>query len=235
MVGEPHIVKSYDEQLGRLRDAVASMGGLGEKQLAAALKALAERDGELAAQVVAADAEVDAGEAFVNEQAVRLLVLRAPVADDLRVVFTALKISADLERIADLAGNIAKRTGVLTQLAPVAPVASVGRMGRLVAELLHAVLDAYMGQDADAAMAVRDRDQEVDDLYSSLFREILTHMMEDPRTITACIHLLFIAKNIERIGDHATNIAEMCHYLVTGRNPKGERPKRDDSPFVGAP
>lgn len=232
-LGDTHIVKSYDDELKRLTDALARMGGLAETQIQGAMEALVNRDNELATRVMNADVKVDEFEAFVNEQTVRLLALRAPVADDLRTVIAGLKVAADLERVADHAANAAKRALVVNQLPPVAPMRSLVRMGKLVQELLKEVLDAYLAYDAERALAVRARDQEVDDLYSSLFREILTYMMEDPRTITVCSHLMFIAKNIERMGDHATNIAEMTYFLVTGRSLKDQRPKRDTSPFAG--
>ncbi|KAF0223726.1 MAG: phosphate transport system [Rhodospirillaceae bacterium] len=230
-IGDQHIVKSYDDELKLLHDALARMAGLTEVQLAAAIEALDKRDSDIATKVMNEDPKVDECEHFINEQTVRLLALRAPVADDLRMVISTLKAAGDIERIADHAANAAKRSLVLNQMPPVAPMRSLVRMGRLVAELLNEVLDAFLAHDAERALAVRSRDQEVDDLYSSLFREILTYMMEDPRTITACSHLMFIAKNIERVGDHATNIAEMTYFISTGRALGGQRPKRDTSSF----
>ncbi len=233
-IGDHHIVKSFDEELKRLQDALARMGGLTEQQLRGAIDALERRDSDLATRIMNDDSRVDECEAFVNEQTIRLLALRSPVADDLRAVIATLKAAGDLERIADHAANAAKRSLVLNQMPPVAPMRSLVRMGKLVQGLLAEVLAAYLSHDAEKALAVRSRDQEVDDLYSSLFREILTYMMEDPRTITACTHLMFIAKNIERVGDHATNIAEMTYFLVTGRNLNDQRPKRDTSSLEGA-
>jgi phosphate transport system protein len=233
-IGDQHIVKSFDEELGRLKDAVSRMSGLAESQLAAAVTALTSRDDQLAARVIEDDAKVDDLEAFVNEQTVRLLVLRSPVANDLRAVISTLKVASDIERIADLAANAAKRSLVLNHLPPQAPLGSVLRLARVVQEMLTEVLDAFLSHDAERALVVRQRDEEVDDIYSSLFREILTYMMEDPRTITAATHLMFIAKNMERIGDHATNIAEMTYFMVTGRRIRELRRKRDDSAFVGA-
>ncbi|EME69229.1 phosphate uptake regulator [Paramagnetospirillum caucaseum] len=233
-IGEPHIVKSYDSELARLDDSLARMGGLAEAQMAAALEALEARDSGLAARVMEGDAQVDAVEAFVNEQAVRVLALRSPVADDLRTVVAALKIAGEIERIADLAANAAKRSLVLNRLPPVEPMRSLLRLGRLALGLVKEVMDAHLGHDALRALAARDRDQEIDDVYASLFREILTYMMEDPRNITPCSHLMFIAKNFERIGDHATNIAELAHFRILGRAAPQDRPKRDDSSFVGA-
>jgi phosphate transport system protein len=227
MPGSHHIVKSFDEELGKLQDAIARMGGLAEAQLAGFIQAITERDGEAAARVVAEDAKVDALDAQVNDMAVRLLALRNPVADDLRVVITALKMSGELERVADHAASSAKRVLVLNQMPPIGSVRAVARMGWLVVAMIKDVLDAYMNQDAEKALAVWGRDGEVDDLYSSVFRELLTYMLEDPRNITACTHLMFVAKNLERVGDHATNIAEMTHYLVTGQSLRKDRPKRD--------
>ena len=232
-IGEPHIVKSYDSELTRLDDSLARMGGLAEAQMAAALEALENRDSELAARVMESDAQVDAVEAFVNEQTVRVLALRAPVADDLRTVVAALKIAGEIERIADLAANAAKRSLVLNRLPPVEPMRSLLRLGRLALSLVKEVMDAHLGHDAERALAARDRDQEIDDVYSSLFREILTYMMEDPRNITPCSHLMFIAKNFERIGDHATNIAELTYFRVTGKAVAEAREKRDVSSLIG--
>lgn len=226
-IGEQHIVKSYDIELGKLGDALARMGGLAESQLAAAIQALENRDGELAGIVVGDDARIDSLDAFINEQAIKVLALRSPVADDLRTVVTALKIAGEVERIGDLAANVAKRALVLNQVPPVTQTRSVSRLGRLSLAMVKDVLDAYLGGDAERALAVRDRDQELDEIHSALFREILTYMMEDARTITPCSHLLFIAKNLERIGDHATNIAEMTHFRVTGKALPEERVKRD--------
>jgi phosphate transport system protein len=232
-VGEHHIVKSYDDGLKKLHDTLARMGASAERQLELSIKALEQRDDDLASQVIHGDRQIDADEHFVNEQTVRLLVLRAPVADDLRTVIASLKIAADLERIADHAANNAKRTLVLNQNPPVGPVRGLVRMGRVVSGLLAQTLSAHLQLDADLALAARSRDKEVDELYSSLFREILTYMMEDPRTITACSHLMFVAKNLERIGDHATNIAEMTYFLVTGQSLSSPRPKNDSSSVEG--
>ncbi len=232
-MADQHIFKLYDDELKKLDDTLSRMGGMAESQLTGAMKALAERDSELAARVVSGDEQIDRCEHFVNEQSVRLLALRAPVANDLRLVITGLKVAGDIERIGDHAANCAKRTLVLNQMAPVALTGTLVRLGRVVDEQLRKSLDSYLNHDAESALAVRDRDREVDDLYSSLFREILTYMMEDPRTITACSHLMFIAKNIERIGDHATNIAEMTYFLVTGQAIEDKRPKHDLSNFEG--
>jgi len=220
-----HTVKSYDEELAHLTNIIARMGGMAEAQFAAALQALSKRDSDLAARVVAGDTRVDELEHEVQQFTVRLLALRQPVASDLRHIVAALKISSELERVADYAANVAKRSLVLNQLPPVKPVNAVLHLAHLVQEILKDILDAYIERDVDKAVRVWNRDEEVDDMYTGLFRELITYMMEDPRTITACTHLMFMAKNIERIGDHATNIAETLHFLVVGTPIKGERPK----------
>jgi phosphate transport system protein len=226
-----HIVKSYDEELKRLTNAIAEMGGAAESQLDQAIQAVAKRDSELAGRVVRNDSAIDQLEETVQNQTMRLLALRQPVARDLRDIMGAIKIASDIERIGDLAANIAKRAIALNQSAPVRPVAAVPRMGKLAQQAIKDVIDAYLEHDAKKALAVWQRDDDLDDLTSSLFRELLTYMMEDPRSISPCAHLLFIAKNIERIGDHATNIAETVHFLVIGQRPAAARPKGDTSSY----
>jgi len=227
-----HIVKSFDVELNTLTDLIARMGGLAEKQLADAVQSVFKRDAELAERTVKSDARIDALEHEVDAIVIQLLALRQPVADDLREVIAALKISSDLERIGDYAANIAKRVVALSQVPVVKPVHVIPRMGFLAQSMIRRVLDAYAERDADKAVAVRNADEEVDEMYTSLFRELLTYMMEDPRDISACTHLLFIAKNIERIGDHATNVAEYVYFLVHGTPLEDERPKGDTSPSV---
>jgi phosphate transport system protein len=224
-----HIIKSYDEELGRLNRTLVEMGGLAESQLAAAIEAVAKRDSALAAQVVEGDVQVDALEREADNLAIRLLALRQPMARDLREIFAALKIGSDLERICDYAANVAKRSIALAQTPPIQPVHALPRMGALALALVKDVIDAYVERDADKALDVWRRDEELDEMYSSLFREFLTYMMEDPRNISACTHLLFMAKNIERIGDHATNIAERLYFLVHGTPLTEARPKGDKS------
>jgi phosphate transport system protein len=224
-----HIVKSYDEELARLGNMIVEMGGLAESQLSAAIDAVAKRDSALAALVVEGDAKVDDLERELDNLAIRLLALRQPMARDLREIFAALKIGADLERICDYAANVAKRSIALAQSPPIQPVHALPRMGTLALALVKDVIDAYVEKDADKALEVWRRDEELDEMYSSLFREFLTYMMEDPRNIGACTHLLFMAKNIERIGDHATNIAEDLYYLVHGTPLTEVRPKGDKS------
>jgi phosphate transport system protein len=227
-----HIVRSFDEELTRLKSMIARMGGLAEAQIANGIQAVVRRDTELAASVVEADQRIDDLEREVDNQAVRMLALRQPMAGDLRSIVGAIRIASDVERIADYAANVAKRAIALSQMAPVRPVHAVPRMGRYVQEMVKDVLDAYANRDVDKAIAVWNRDEELDEMYSSLFRELLTYMMEDPRNITASTHLLFIAKNLERIGDHATNIAEQIHFLVRGTPLGAARPKGDATSFA---
>ncbi len=225
-----HIVKSFDDDLNHLVNTIAEMGGLAERQLADAISALSKRDETLASSVIAQDKRIDALEADIDAQVIRMLALRQPQALDLRAVIVALKISAELERVGDYAKNVAKRTLTLMQ-APIIGSASntIVRMGMIVGGMISNVIDAYLNADIVKAKEVRARDTDVDQLHTSLFRELLTYMMEDPRNITACTHLLFIAKNIERIGDHVTNIAENVHFLVVGENFGEDRPKSDFS------
>ena len=229
MLNKPadHIVKSFDEDLKRLNNVIAEMGGLAEAQLTRAVESLVRRNTELATQVVQDDKRIDALETEVGQMTVRMLALRQPMAQDLREVVAAIKIASDIERIGDYAKNIAKRAIVLSAHAPLKPVASIPRMSQLALHIIKDVLDAYIEKDAEGARAAWRRDEEVDEMYNSVFREMLTYMMEDPRNIGPCTHLLFIAKNIERIGDHATNVAEIVYYLVHGRSLDEERPKGD--------
>ncbi|MCC7273547.1 MAG: phosphate signaling complex protein PhoU [Alphaproteobacteria bacterium] len=227
-----HTVRSYDEELRRLGNTLTQMGGLAESQLAAAVQAVVRRDSALAAEVVGTDVRVDELETEIDQQVMRLLALRQPVGPDLREIVSSLKIASDLERIADYAANVAKRSIVLNQSPPARPSFAIPRMAGFAQAMIKEVLDAYVDRDAERAVAVWRRDEELDEMYTSLFRELLTHMMEDARNITAATHLLFMAKNVERIGDHATNIAETVHFLVRGERIREIRPKADRS--VGA-
>jgi phosphate transport system protein len=220
-----HTVHSFDDELRNLHLIVARMGGLAEDQLANAIEAISEQDSSLAMRTIEADAKVDELQRETEHQVIRLLALRQPVANDLRQIVAALKIANDIERIADYAKNVAKRAVSLNVLPVVQPVTSIPRIGRAAFAMLKDVLDAYNANDATRATEVWKRDETLDDLYTSVLRELLTYMMEDPRNITSCTHLLFIAKNFERIGDHSTNIAENVYFLVTGRPLRGERPK----------
>lgn len=223
-----HISSAFDRDLETIQALVVRMGGMVERAIADAATALETLDDELAEDVRRRDKEIDALDAQVNEEAARLIALRAPAATDLRLVLTVIKISAALERVGDYAKNMAKRSHVLATL-PVIDGAGMAlrRMAMTVDRMLKDALDSYIQRDAVLANDVRDRDLEVDQMYNALFREFLTYMMEDPRSITACMHLHFIAKNIERMGDHATAIAEQVIYLVTGALPGEARPKSD--------
>ena len=222
-----HIVKSYDTELSRLDSEIRRMGTMAAAQLDAAIDVLLRRDDAAAMRVVANDEAIDALEHAVAHDVLQLLALRQPMARDLREVYAALRISSDIERIGDYAANVAKRSMVLNQSPTVAAGRGLPALARLAGMLVRDALDAYAARDAEAAMAVRSRDAELDAAYTGLFRELLTYMAEDPRQITACTHLLFIAKNIERIGDHATNIAEYTWFIDKGEGMVEPREKRD--------
>jgi phosphate transport system protein len=227
-----HLVKSYDQELKRLRNLITEMGGIVESQVADAAQAVMQRDVDLAARVVESDPKVDAIEHEVEQFVIRLLALRQPMAGDLRNIVAALKITGDLERIGDYAANVAKRSIVLSQFQLPLSLSGLGHMAQLVQANLKQIIDAVGEKDADKAIQVWRSDQVIDDLYNTVFRELITYMMEDPRNITPCAHLLFIAKNLERIGDHATNIAELVHYAVTGEPLTEARPKGDTSSYA---
>jgi phosphate transport system protein len=227
-----HTVRSFDEQLKHLKHLIVQMGGYAEAELDNAITALTRRDTALAQATVGSDSRLDELEQEAANLAVRILALRQPMASDLREIVSALKISSDLERMGDYAANVAKRAIAISQLPAVRPAGSIPRMARLVQAIIKDVLDAYVERDAERAVDAWRRDEEVDEMYTSIFRELLTYMMEDPRNISACTHLLFVAKNIERIGDHATNVAEIIHYLVLGRQIDRARPKGDKTSFA---
>ena len=227
-----HIVKSYELELKRLRDRIAQMGGLVESQVANAAQAVVDGNASAATQAVELDPQVDGLEREIEQFVIKLLALRQPMAVDLRHIVAALKMTGDLERIGDYAANIAKRSIVLGQFSLPFSLAGVGHMARLVQENLKLVIDAISENDAEKAVQVWHSDRAVDDIYNAIFRELVTYMMEDARNITPCTHLLFIAKNFERIGDHATNIAETVHYAVTGEVLPEGRPKGDTSAFA---
>lgn len=222
-----HTVKAFTEELDALTQEVARMGGLAEAAVNDALAAVVRRDTELAQLVMQRDARIDAAQREVEKRAIKLFALRQPMAGDLRVVLTAWRIAGELERVGDLAKNIAKRALVLNQSEPIQLVRSVDRMGKIAGDHLKQVLDAYANKDVQSAIGVWNNDDNIDAHYNSLFRELLTYMIEDPRTISSCAHLLFIAKNIERIGDHGTNIAEYIHFLVTGEEIATQRPRAE--------
>jgi phosphate transport system protein len=233
MVISDHTTKAFDIDLQELTRMVAEMGGLAEKQVADAVDALARRDTDRAQQTVAADPDIDALQAEIEDKAVLTIARRQPMAVDLREVVGALRVSNDLERIGDLAKNIGKRVMALDgEFYPPRLIRGVDHMGSLVLAQLKEVLDSYARHDLKKALAVWKRDEEVDALCTSVFRELLTYMMEDPRNITFCIHLMFSAKNIERMGDHATNIAETVYYMIEGHAIADQRPKGDTTAFA---
>ncbi len=228
MTGE-HIVKSYDEEWQQLNSTIIKMAELTEVQVERAIKALVDRDGDLAYKIIDADDEIDGLNYEVDTQAMRLLALRQPMALDLRNVVAALKIAADLERIADYATNMARRTIPLIETDPMRPIYVIPRMGQSVMTMMTDVIEAYISRDAEKALDVWRADAFVDEMYVSLFRELLTYMMEDSRRITPCTHVLFIAKNIERMGDHVTNVCETIYFLVHGERLREQRPRKTRS------
>jgi phosphate transport system protein len=214
--GQEHTVKAFDQDIGELRGLISQMGGLAEQAIDRSLKALSRGDLELAAEVRAADKAIDAIEAEVERSAVRIIALRAPMANDLREVVAALKIAAVLERVGDYAKNIAKRLPQIDGEHRIEPISILPAMGRMAAEMVHDALDAFVRRDAEAAVEVCRRDDALDDFYDSIFRTLVTYMVENPKTISQVAHLLFVAKNLERIGDHATNVAEMVYFAASG-------------------
>jgi len=228
MAMQEHTAKAFDIDLQELTRMVAEMGGLAEKQIADSVDALARRDADRAQQIVAADPSIDSLQREIEEKAVLTIARRQPMAVDLREIVGALRVCNDLERIGDLAKNIAKRVMALDgEFHPSKLLRGVEHMGALVLAQLKEVLDSYAGHDLKKALVVWNGDEEVDAMCTSLFRELLTYMMEDPRNITFCIHLMFCAKNIERMGDHATNIAETVYYMIEGHAITEQRPKGD--------
>ncbi len=230
-----HTAKAFDVDLQELNKCVAQMGGLAEKAIADSVDALVRLDTTLAAHVIAVDQSIDALQREIEEKAILTIARRQPMAVDLREIVSALRVSNDLERIGDLAKNIAKRVAELNgEFRPQKLIRGVEHMAALVLTQLKQVLDSYAGRDLAKALDVWKRDKEVDAMCTSLFRELLTYMMEDPRNITFCIHLMFSAKNIERMGDHTTNIAETVHYMIEGRPITDERPKGDTTRLAAA-
>ncbi len=223
-----HIVKSYDAEQERIRDEVLRMGEIAVSQLEAALDVVERRDDRAAERVIVNDEAIDTLENTTSHDVMQL-ALRGPMARDLRVILAALRIPTDIERIGDYAANVAKRSKALNALPPVPHTSGLRPLGQLAARQVRDALAAYKASDADEALQVRERDAELDVAYTALFRELLTYMMEDPRNITPCTHLLFMAKNLERIGDHATNIAENVWFLVRGEQPLPPRSKADDT------
>ncbi len=230
-----HIVSAYDEELAYLARRIAAMGGHAERMVDQALAALVNADAELAQKVIEDDAVLDEGQREIDDKAIVVIARRQPMATDLREIIGAIRISADLERVGDLAKNVAKRVMAVTESQqPTSLFRGIEALATLALTQLKDVLDIYATRAVDRIGFVRDRDDQIDAMYTSLFRELLTYMMEDPRNITPCTHLLFCAKNVERIGDHATNIAETIYHIVTGEQMPAERPKGDKTDRVVA-
>ena len=223
-----HTIKAFDEDIDRLRALISQMGGQAEHAIRESLRCLVQHDLDGAARVVEEDKKLDALEVETEQRAVQLIALRAPMAADLRDVVAAMKISGVVERIGDYAKNIAKRVPLLDKSNAIEPLSLLPEMGRMATEMVHDVLNAFVARDAKAAEQVIERDRAVDDFYNSIFRTLLTYMMENPNNIGQSAHLLFIAKNVERVGDHATNIAEMVYYAATGEY-YVDRPRGADS------
>jgi len=225
-----HIVRSFDDELKYLANRIATMGGHAERMVDQSVAALVTSDSDLARKVIEDDAVLDQAQREIDDKAIVIIAKRQPMADDLREIIGAIRISGDLERVGDLGKNIAKRVVAVNEARqPVQLFRGLEALAELALTQLKEVLDTYASRSVDRLGFVRDRDDQIDAMYTSLFRELLTYMMEDPRNITACTHLLFCAKNIERIGDHATNIAETVYYVVTGQQMPVDRPKEDKS------
>ncbi len=233
MIDSAHIHRAFDADLERIRNLILEMGGLTEAQIGESAEVLLKRDNERAAAVIARDKRIDALELEIDAEVVRVLALRQPIAQDLRMVITVMKIAGNLERIGDYAKNNAKRAVAIAHAPPVGNAAgTLKRMARAVQDMLRDALDSYVKRDLELAADVRLRDEEVDQMYNGLFRELLTHMIEDPRHISPSMHLLFVAKNIERMGDHVTGVVEQVIFTITGKLPEDDRPKGDDSPYA---
>lgn len=228
-----HTVSAYDEELKYLVRRLSEMGGIAERMVAESVTALINGDAGLAQKVISDDVILDEAERQIDEKAVLIIARRQPMASDLREIIGSIRIAADLERVGDLGKNIAKRVIAVQAMGqPKKFVRGLEHLAELALAQLKEVLDAYSSRSAELANSIRERDDEIDAIYTSLFRELLTYMMEDPRNITPCTHLLFIAKNVERMGDHATNVAEVVHFLVTGSQIQGGRPKGDTTSYA---
>ena len=227
-----HIVKSYDDERSRLTNEILRMGEMAAAQLEAALDVVQRRDDKAAERIIANDEAIDALENEISHDVMKL-ALRGPMARDLREILAAIRIASDIERIGDYAANAAKRSTALNLLPPLPQIVGLQALGVLAVKQLRAVLEAYRNNDVELAQSVRAGDATIDAAYTALFRELLTYMMEDPRNITPCTHLLFMAKNLERVGDHATNIAENVWFLVHGEQPLPPRQKRDETSSAG--
>jgi phosphate transport system protein len=228
MVQSSHTVTAFDEDMKFLAHKIAEMGGLAERMVENSVRALVNSDLQLAQKIISDDLQLDEAQAMLDEKVILIIAQRQPLAGDLREVFSTIRIASDLERVGDLAKNIAKRVVAISERGhSVNLVRGIDHLGELALAQLKEVLDAFGTRSVTRINMIRDRDDEIDAMYTSLFREYLTYMMEDPRNITICTHLLFCAKNIERIGDHATNIAESVYYIVTGEQLAAHRPKDD--------
>ncbi len=232
---DKHISSAFDRDLETLQALIMKMGGLVEASIQQGVRAFLDRDEELAERVRKNDRQIDILEEEVNQEAARIIAIRNPMATDLRTVLSVMKISGNLERCGDYTKNLAKRTTVLATLQPVSDAApAIRRMARDVEMMLNNALDAFVKRDAELALQVIEADEDVDQMYNAVFRELLTHMMEDPRNITAGMHLHFIAKNMERMGDHVTSISEQVVYMVTGQPPEDRRQKSDETSLMNA-
>ncbi|MBR0553968.1 phosphate signaling complex protein PhoU [Stakelama marina] len=228
-----HTVKAFDEDIGELRGLIAQMGGLAEAAIDASMDALKRHDLEAAARIIDGDKQIDELETEVERLAVRLIALRAPMADDLREVVAALKIAGVVERIGDYAKNIAKRVAAIDGHSVIEPLSLLPAMANMATDMVRNVLDAFAARDPEAAVRVCEQDRAVDDFYNSIFRTLVTFMVENPKSISQAAHMLFIAKNLERVGDHATNVAEMVYYAATGDH-MGDRDQGDTVPLAGS-
>ncbi|HWK63986.1 MAG TPA: phosphate signaling complex protein PhoU [Rhizobiaceae bacterium] len=225
-----HTVRSFDEELSHIDRLIRDMGDLGGAMVSGSIKALLDSDAALAQRIISDDAVMDAKQRELDERAITIIAKRQPMAQDLRAVVGAIRMAADLERVGDLAKNIAKRVGAVGQSAtPRGLSHSIEAMSTLVLAQVNAVVEHYVARDAEALVKLRADDEKIDIQYTAIFRELLTYMMEDPRNITPCTHLLFCAKNLERIGDHVTNIAENAYYVMTGEQLPVQRPKLDET------
>jgi phosphate transport system protein len=224
-----HTVKAFDEDITRLRGLIAEMGGLAEVAVNGSIDALVRHDEALAADIVARDKKIDVIETEVDKLAIRIIALRAPMADDLREVIAGLKIAGVIERIGDYAKNIAKRVGQIHDIKPFEPLTLLPAMAEIASGMVHDVLNAHAARDAASALEIIARDDKVDNFYNSIFRNLVSHMMENPASISSAAQLLFVARNLERIGDHATNVAEMVHYAATGHYPPDREDTKDAS------
>jgi phosphate transport system protein len=230
---QPHTLSSYDEELARIRDFVRTEGDLAQQQVLSAVEAMQRRDLDHALRIVMADAAIDQLQSQAEQDAILTICRRAPMADDLREIIAAIKIAGELERVGDYAKNIAKRVPIIAETPTIEPAVIIPEIADFVSDMVGDAVGAYLDRDADRAVSVIERDATVDHFYNSLFRSLLVHMIENPKHTTQSVHLLFVAKNLERVGDHATNVAEMAYYLATG-TVIGARPQPLDSIYTSS-